>query len=89
MAYLLQKMLTYDDDQTFEHEFTILEEELIQNISIKDMGVYQFQNIVKFSDEGYPEPLFYNETTMRYVNMSYVVSYANWLEEDPKKTYQY
>ena len=42
MVYLFNKMWTYDDDRTYKFDYTISEEELAQNVSIKDMGVYQF-----------------------------------------------
>ena len=40
MLYLLEKMLTYDDDRTYEYEYSIQENILNTNVSINDMGVY-------------------------------------------------
>ena len=49
MIYLLTKMITYNEDRTQEYDYSIESDILYQNISVQDMGVIQFQNLVKFN----------------------------------------
>ena len=53
------------------------------------MGIYDFYSVVIFNNEGFTEPLYYNDTTKRYVNMTYVLRKADWLESDNTKTFTY
>ena len=82
-------MLIYEDDRTYQFDFTFEESELAQNISIKEMGVFQFQNIYKYGDDGFPQPLYYNDTTKKYVNMTYVQKRSDWMETDITKVFKY
>ena len=40
MIYLFKKMVIYDEDETYDYEFSYTDSELARNISIKDMGIY-------------------------------------------------
>ena len=71
MAYLINKMLTFDDDQTFKFDYAIDFVSLDMPVNTKNLGLTQFQLLTFYDRDGYPTPLFYNETTKRYVNLTY------------------
>ena len=52
-AYLINKMITFDDDRTYKFQHIMDRKTMNESIQIDELGFTQFQNVVYFDEKGF------------------------------------
>ena len=68
LSTLVYALVTYGDDETFEHTENHEHSELVNYDTI---GLVTYNALYKFNNNGFEEPLFYDDDTKRYIEIRY------------------
>ena len=68
MAYLAMQLWTYDNDNNYVYDYQEPHESMISHQSL---GIKNYNALYYNTEDGDKIPLFYNETTQKYINVQF------------------